>query len=389
VAKKKLHAQPPDDTVRSYGRIFTMGRPRDELLALPFVFATCAWAPLASAQTETVLYSFADQSDGAIPQYGLINVGGVLYGVTTGTPYTGGDIFSLTLAGQETVLASFGPYNDLTGGLTNIGNMLYGVTTNELYAVSLTGGAPTGLVSFTATKGVTYGQDALGTLLVSGGELYGATSAGGETKGYGTIYRTTVAGKASVLYRFTQDRPPVGGLVRLGSKAYGFGNQGGAGTIYSITSGGVYSLLYTFTCTTSDTCPIPVGSPVSVGGVIYGMSFRGGTYNQGTIFSITTAGVAQTLHSFGADGDGATPYDGLTSANGLLYGTTYSGGAYNSGTVFTSDVNGNVHILHSFRINSADGAFPVGRPLVVGATVYGTTLVGGANGYGTVYVVTP
>src|ERR1700683_2290223 len=61
----------------------------------------------------------------------------------------------------------------------------------------------------------------------------------------------------------------------------------------------------------------------------------------------------QIVHSFGATGDGAGPEGPMvTDSKGNLYGATYTGGAYTDGTVFelTPGANGQwtETILYSF-----------------------------------------
>jgi len=65
-----------------------------------------------TAQTETVLHSFAGGSDGGNPAAGLTNVGGVLYGTTTGGAGNSGTVFKITTSGTETVLHTFGGTGD-------------------------------------------------------------------------------------------------------------------------------------------------------------------------------------------------------------------------------------------------------------------------------------
>lgn len=83
----------------------------------------------------TTLYSFGSASnDGTNPNYGpLLNVNGTLYGMTgNGGAYNHGTIFSITTAGAETVLYSFGSGSgDGTGpegGLVYVSGTLYGTT---------------------------------------------------------------------------------------------------------------------------------------------------------------------------------------------------------------------------------------------------------------------
>ena len=126
-------------------------------------------------------------------------------------------------------------------------------------------------------------------------------------------------------------------------------------------------------------------------GNFYGTASAGGAKGNGTIYRLTTTGTFQTLHSFGALGnglnaDGAKPYAALLSAsNGILYGTTISGGAKGNGTIFQVTSAGVLKTLHSF-VASTDGADPYGG-VVTGSSgnLYGTTETGGTAGAGTLY----
>jgi uncharacterized repeat protein (TIGR03803 family) len=84
----------------------------------------------------TVKYSFTGDNggtDGASPTGELLNVGGLLYATTSiGGANNSGTVFSLTHAGAETVLHSFGGQGDGSGpngSLINVGGKLYGTTT--------------------------------------------------------------------------------------------------------------------------------------------------------------------------------------------------------------------------------------------------------------------
>lgn len=80
-------------------------------------------------------------------------------------------------------------------------------------------------------------------------------------------------------------------------------------------------------------------------GLFYGTTSAGGDlacnapYNGcGTVFSITSAGAMTTLHIFELT-DGLAPTGGLLQAtNGAFYGTTDQGGTYDDGTVFSLDM---------------------------------------------------
>ena len=75
-------------------------------------------------------------------------------------------------------------------------------------------------------------------------------------------------------------------------------------------------------------------------GNLYGTTLAGGTYNGGTVFELTPAGgggwTEQVLHSFNKNGtDGYYLWASLIfDGAGNLYGTTWVGGTYGNGTVF-------------------------------------------------------
>jgi len=70
-------------------------------------------------------------------------------------------------------------------------------------------------------------------------------------------------------------------------------------------------------------------------GNLYGTTSRGGTSGNGTVFKIDTTGKETVLYNFPhGSGSAYQPEAGLIDVNGKLYGTTYYGGAYGDGTVF-------------------------------------------------------
>jgi uncharacterized repeat protein (TIGR03803 family) len=89
------------------------------------------------------------------------------------------------------------------------------------------------------------------------------------------------------------------------------------------------------------------------------------------------AGNETILHSFSGP-DGIQPLGGLVrdSANNL-YGTTWIGGDFGEGTIFKLDSFGNFSLLYSF--SGPDGAQPTSNVIRDSdGNLYGTTTVGGA-----------
>ena len=80
--------------------------------------------------------------------------------------------------------------------------------------------------------------------------------------------------------------------------------------------------------------------------------------------------------------DGANPFAALVPAtNGLLYGSTFNGGAYGNGTIFHLDpVSGAYAAIKYCQANGQDGAQPT-DPLIHGI-LYGTTGYGGLGSQG-------
>jgi len=129
-------------------------------------------------------------------------------------------------------------------------------------------------------------------------------------------------------------------------------------------------------------------------GNLYGTTEQGGLYGGGTVFELTPNGMGgwreTVVHHFGGVRDGMRPIGGVIfDGLGNLYGTTYTGGAYQEGTAFElTPGEGDAWretVLHSFG-SGVDGAWPTGT-LVSDAVgnLYGTTTTGGSKGLGTVY----
>jgi uncharacterized repeat protein (TIGR03803 family) len=259
-------------------------------------------------------------------------------------------------------------------------------------------GAALPSVAFAATettvysfKGGTNDGSSPNGLLDVNGLLYGTTSAGGS--GGGTIFKLTLAGKETVLHSFDQNSsdgylPFMGSaLVKVGGQLYGTTAQGGAygqGTIFSVTPAGIEKVLYSFQGGT-DGC-YPEAGLTNVGGTLYGTTALCGSPppdGAGTLFKATISGAETVLYTF-VGSDGGTPATALLNVGGTVYGTTSAGGSKDCrddlgcGTVFSASLAGAVTTLHTFR-GYRNGAYPKGL-IKVGDKVYGTTQAGGSLG---------
>jgi uncharacterized repeat protein (TIGR03803 family) len=154
--------------------------------------------------------------------------------------------------------------------------------------------------------------------------------------------------------------------------------------------GQTYQVLYSFHGGVDGGTPY-AGVTRDQAGNLYGATEAGGTFGNGVIFKLDSAGNQTVLYSFrGNPTDGSQPYAALTiDAVGNLYGNTYVGGQRNLGTVFQLDSAGNETVLHNFigiPGGSQDGAAPFSKLLRDSlGNLYGTTLEGGSQGWGVVY----
>ena len=168
---------------------------------------------------------------------------------------------------------------------------------------------------------------------------------------------------------------PAGDLIDVKGTLYGTTTKGGyynGGTAFSLTTTGEEKVLYSFG--TPNDGFAPVASLLNVNGTLYGTTSAGGTDNGGTVFKITPSGTETVLHSFTYLGNG-NPHAALINVGGTLYGTTAGRGDW-CGGVFSITTTGKFKILHTFGKGS-DGCSPQAPMLNVNGTLYGTTSAGG------------
>jgi len=373
----------------------------------------------AHAQSETVLYSFGNQSgDGEWPIAGLImDKKGNLYGTTSeGGVYGYGTVFELSGTGTETVLYSFGSqfgdgYEPTSLIMDRKGN-LYGTT---ILGGTYGNGMAFKLVppakksgAWTETVLHNFGsQSGDGSspcpVIDDQGNLYGTTYRGGAY-GYGTVFELSPTGTETVLYSFGGQpdgaNSSAGLIMDKEGSFYGTTYDGGAygyGTVFELSSTGTETVLYSFGSQSGDGANPYAGLIMARKGNLYGTTVNGGVDGEGTVFELSAAGKETVLYSF-TDGpsDGKDPYAGLVmDGKGNLYGATLNGPGTNHGAVFelSPGRKGGAWTftsLHAFDSGTGDGLFPYGTLILdKEGNLYGTTFRGGANNEGTVFKVTP
>ncbi|HTA26246.1 MAG TPA: choice-of-anchor tandem repeat GloVer-containing protein [Bacteroidia bacterium] len=253
------------------------------------------------------------------------------------------------------------------------------------------GGSFTNLHNFNDTNG----GNPVGDLIIYNGLLYGMTQGDGSNY-YGNIFSINTDGTGfKDMYDFTgsgtKGNSPVGDLTVYNGILYGMTYQGGTGSggvIFSINpTTDVYTVLSNFGTGTNNGYH-PQGSlTVSSTGLMYGTTSTGGTHGLGNIFSFNPAGNVYTnLYNFNAGG--IEPISSLVLSGTVLYGTTYLGDPDNAGVVFSVNTDGSGYKA-LYKFGGAKGQNPDGSLLLSGTTLYGMTNFGGnnADSVGNIYSV--
>lgn len=350
-------------------------------------------------------YSFTLNSEsGTDPLGSLILSGNKLYGTASEGGFdSDGTLFSMNTDGTDyDVLHTFTGDDDGStplGSLILSGNMLYGTAAygainndGTVFSINTDGEGFNVIYSFT---GGSDGANPFGSLLLSGDTLYGTASEGGNDY-VGTVFSVNTDGSAfSTLYTFTEGddgETPVGSLILSGNVLYGTAEYGGDyddGTLFSIgTDGTGFNAIYSFTG--GDDGESPAGSLTLSGNMLYGTASTGGSYYDGTLFSINTdGGDFNAIYAFTGGNDGAEPVGSLTLSGNTLYGTAEQGGSDSEGTLFSINTYGSdFTTLYSFT-GGDDGANPEGSLMLYNNTLYGTASEGGTAGQGTVFAYVP
>ncbi len=228
------------------------------------------------------------------------------------------------------------------------------------------------------------------------GNLYGSTAFGGSL-GFGAVFKIDRNGNETVLYSFTggaDGNSPQGGVIGdEEGNLYGATTEGGdvtggvsspcdsygCGVVFKVDRWGNETVLYTFAGVDGKD---PYGGLLrDERGNLYGTTIKGGTFGDGVVFKLDRWGNETVLYSFSGGADGANPFTGvIRDERGNLYGTTEDGGNFpgfaGSGVVFKLDRAGNETVLYTFT-GGTDGGVPYGRLLRREGNLYGTTLFGG------------
>ncbi len=322
---------------------------------------------------ESVLHVFGPNHDGINPNSSLVfdRMGRLLGTTPWGGSYGYGTVFQLAKSGSawtESLLYSF-------DGQQNGANPAKGIAlqhSSHLYGAAATSLPPYAGMIFDLGAITTQHWYNLNPYVFSGnldgdgpngpliadaqGNLYGTTAQGGAYN-YGTVFKLTPEGGGwteSTLYSF--QGPPNDGGYSLAGLAFdnegnlygttmqseGFCTIGWCGIVFKLSPNpdGTWSerVLHVFQGHFVDGEEPEAGVIVDAVGNVYGTTSGGGTHGYGTVYKLSPSPSGQysetILWSFQSFQDGANPVSALIiDAAGNLYGTT---GGYSNyyGTVF-------------------------------------------------------
>lgn len=261
----------------------------------------------------------------------------------------------------------------------------------------------TGVDTYTNTldfSGAINGSHPRGSLMkASDGKLYGMTYDGGAN-GLGTLFQYDLNNNLCT------DKFEFDGTTN-GSFPSGTLMQAADGNLYGLTGGGgvnnkgvifkydiatnIFTKLVDFDGGNSGASPYGV-LVQTLNGMLYGLTFGGGTSGNGVLFKYDPVTNALTKKIDFIGPNGTMPNGSLILANdGKLYGTTLVGGSIGNGTIFQFDPVTDIHTVKiNFVAPSSNGSGPRGDLLQASdGNLYGMTEYGGANSYGVLFQYNP
>lgn len=124
---------------------------------------------------------------------------------------------------------------------------------------------------------------------------------------------------------------PYAGMILSSNTLFGTAGQATYGAVFRINTDGTGYAVYGLDFYTVGGGP--TDTPLITDNTLYATSSDGGTYNQGTVFLMSTNGYDTNLYFFsaisgaaGTNSDGAQPYGGVVLSGNILYGTAKAAG---------------------------------------------------------------
>jgi uncharacterized repeat protein (TIGR03803 family) len=350
---------------------------------------------ITTAQIQ-VIHHFEGGYKGSYPIGNLHLIGDVLYGCTFGdiNAKDTGNLFKIDTDGL--VYESIFPFRDTFGNSPECmilhNNILYGNTKfggkseyGSLFKYDISQSKLTNLFEFDK---YTNNSTPDNKLVLLDSFLYGVAGGGSFVNDSGSLFKIKIDGtQYQRLFEFKnsalQGIYPLGPLVKKNNYLYGVTHKGGKynnGTLYHIDmAGNNFKILFHFDTFSFNS--FPLASPILIDTWFYGVVGNNTLNSLGYIYKISISGKLYkqiTLQSY------KSPSPNLVYKNGYIFGTTTKGGFYNKGSLFKLRVKDEVFTyLNDF--NGYNGAEPIGKLLLDDKFIYGSASKGGTKNFGTLF----
>ncbi len=280
--------------------------------------------------------------------------------------------------GNLTILSNKFYGMTFSGGISNMGTIFEWTLSTNL------------LVKKIDFNSASKGGNPYNSLLYLNSKFYGTTNLGGINEN-GAIFNWNPLNNT---YTKNQDfsstltgNLPYCGLINLGTKLYGLTSTGGTNNLGAVFEFDTTTNIITkkLNCATT-TGSYSYANLTYFNGKFYGMTNQGGTSDLGTIFEWNaTTNIYTKKQDFTGTAKGATPYGNLVLYNLKYYGLTYSGGTNDDGAIFEWDPTTNIFTKKIDFAQTAKGNYPDGSMLNYNGKFYGTTTSGGSNNFGVIF----
>lgn len=342
---------------------------------------------------------FANGSDGGYPLYGeMVDLNGVLYGMTSGGGPDSGVIYSFD-PGSDVYTKKFNfrmntTGNNPGGGLALRGGKFYGMTQfgtsgnhGGIFEWDPVSNVCNNRVVFTTLTG----YEPKGGLTEYNNMFYGVTQLAGANSG-GTLFQWDPASNT-----FTKKHDlvsatgviPYADLVVMNNKLYGTTSQGGStghGVIFEWDPAtDSYLVVAEFDGTNGSS---PVGKLAVWNGKLYGNAKLGGSANQGTIYECDPTTNTITKKQDFITSNGARPESGLKLYDNKFFATTTLGGINNQGVLFEWDPSANL-LSTKYEMQTSTGGRSGGTLALHNNKLYGTCFLSAAGFAGTLFQYDP
>ncbi len=349
----------------------------------------------------TKLVDFDGFDKGSFPVGSPVISGNTFYGMTNNGGIHGfGVIFKVNTDGTGfTKLIDFDGVNKGSGpegSLTLSDTVMYGMTYSGglnhlgvLFKININGTGFKRLVDF---DGINKGSYPIGSLTLSGNQLYGMTELGGKNNN-GILFKVNTDGiEFTKLIDF--DGPhhgaiPYSDLTLLNNTLYGMTSEGGKnnrGVIFKmINDSSGFTKLFDFDG--GENGSFPLGSLTIADTVLYGATSEGGTGSDGILFkeNINGTGFTKLVDFDDSVHKGINPYCNLLLVDNMLYSMTPKGGAHHKGIIFKVSNNGTGFVNLLDFDGTSSGSTPLGSLIRSGNVLYGFTGLGGVNDKGVLF----